>query len=184
MQTPQIRRTVEAKGQSVIIRAIAPADRDMEAEFVRSLSAQSRYYRFHSALRELTPEMLDRFVTVSYPDNMALIATVSGESGETQIGVARYAVNTPGARQAEVAVVVADEWQGYGIGTALLLELRDLAISGGIDRLTMTVLSQNRRMMGLARQLGFAIDEASDDFVSRSLGKSVKPVDASGPDPA
>lgn len=173
MPAPDVRLIHDARGTPVTIRTITPADRDIEATFVRGLSDQSRYYRFHAALRELTPELLERFTFVSFPDNMALIATIEVEGREQQIAVARFAASAPDGSAAELAVVVADEWQGRGIGTRLLVELRDIALAAGYRRLHMSVLSENGRMMDLARRLGFVAGPPTDGFVSRELGKSI-----------
>jgi len=78
------------------------------------------------------------------------------------------------ARSAEVAVAVADDWQGCGIGMALLLELRKVAVDAGILNLHMHVLSENRRMLDLARALGFVIKQPADGFLTRELGKSLR----------
>jgi acetyltransferase len=65
---------------------------------------------------------------------MALIATVAEGGTEREIGVARY-VRTPRSDRAEVAVVVADDWQGKGVSTRLLVRLRDIARSRKVHRL-------------------------------------------------
>ena len=165
--------TLEIPGATVTIRTMQPADRDIEHRFVRELSEQSRYYRFHSALKELSPHMLERFTHVNYPDEMAIIATVPEGEGEMQIGVARYA-RKPGSQSAEIAVVVADAWQGKGVGTRLLVDLRQLAANAGITHVEASVLPQNRRMLGLARELGFALKALKPaDHSTIELGKEL-----------
>jgi len=165
-----------ARGEPVTIRTLTPQDGQIEAQFVRDLSPQSRYLRFHSTLKELSPEMLKKFTQFLYPDSMALIATVGTGATERQIYVARYVSGSAAEkarRSAEVAVAVADDWQGCGIGTRLLQELRKVAVEAGIQDLHMHVLSQNRRMLKLARSLGFDYSKAADGFLSRELGKSL-----------
>ncbi|UCB54961.1 MAG: GNAT family N-acetyltransferase [Thiotrichales bacterium] len=171
MIPPAYKDTFEVAASTVTIRTMEPADREIEQRFVRELSPQSRYYRFHSALKELTPYMLERFTHVNYPDEMALIATVAEGDDEQQIGVARY-IRKPGSDTAEIAVVVADAWQGLGIGSRLLMDLRQLAIKAGIRRIEMSVLPANRRMLDLARELGFALKEMKlMDYSTIELGK-------------
>jgi len=174
VQPPDIRIGFEARGAAVTIRTITTADTDIEAAFVRNLSPESRYLRFHSGLRELTPELLARFTQIDFPDTMALIATVADAGAETQIGVARYAASPPGGDTAEVAIAVADDWQGCGIGTRLLLELRTVARSAGFRHLHMRVLPQNHRMIELARRLGYEPKPSADGFSARSLGKPIE----------
>jgi len=172
MRLPDYKDSLEVDGRRVTIRTMRPADRDIERRFVAELSQQSRYYRFHSALKELTPDMLERFTHVNYPDDMALIATLPEGAGEREIGVARYA-RIPDTDRAEIAVVVADEWQGKGIGARLLLDLRTLAIEAGIRHFEASVLPGNQRMLELARSLGFRIRSAiaGDDGRTHELGK-------------
>lgn len=180
--TPDFHDEFLAGGVAVWIRPIRPEDREREAEFVRSLSPASRYFRFHSALRELTPQMLERFTRINYPDEMALVALVDGADGEEQVGVARY-VRQSGSDTAEIAIVVADDWQGRGIATRLLTDLRDVARQAGITRLVASVLRENGRMLELVRRLGFSAQGAGDEFRTSQLGKRVTPpADDSPPD--
>lgn len=173
MVPPNYKDTLEIPGATVTIRTMQPADRDIEHRFVRELSEQSRYYRFHSALKELSPYMLERFTHVNYPDEMAIIATVPESEGERQIGVARYA-RMPGSHTAEIAIVVADAWQGRGVGTRLLLNLRQLATEAGIRHVEASVLPDNRRMLGLARELGFSLKALKPaDYSTIELGKEL-----------
>jgi acetyltransferase len=158
----------------VRIRPIHPDDREREADFVRRLSPAARYFRFHSALRELTPQMLERFTQVDYPDNMALVALVDGPAGEEQVGVARY-VREPGTGTAEIAIVVADDWQGRGIATRLLTDLRDVARRAGITHLVASVLRENGRMLELVRRLGFSLEPQDGEYRTSQLGKRLEP---------
>jgi acetyltransferase len=171
---PDIRKSLELRDTAVTIRTLMPEDAAIEAAFVRNLSDRSRYFRFHAPLRELTPTMLSRLVNVSYPDSMALIATINVGGTEQQIGVARYA-RCEHDNAAEVAIAVADEWQGCGLGTRLLRELRNVAVAAGYTQLHMVVLAENKRMLQLARELGFSDEVEIKDYVSRQLAKSLPP---------
>jgi len=156
-QPPQIKSKVKAgNGTAVTIRPIRPEDREIERAFVLGLSADSRYFRFFSTLKDLSPDLLDRFTQVDYPKEMAFIATIDGDGGEKEIGVARYAPSgEPGA--AEFAIVVADEWQGLGIGNALLDHLFNVARDVGFSRIVALVLTANTGMLRFCRDIGFDI---------------------------
>ena len=91
MEPPDVREEIRIGGRTVTLRTLRPADRELEAAFVRELSPESRYYRFHSGLRELTPELLHRFTHMDYPDELALCATVVEEGAERRIAGARWA---------------------------------------------------------------------------------------------
>ena len=174
--TPDFNDAMDVDGTRVTIRPIEPADRERESAFVRKLSQASRYYRFHSTLKELTPALLERFTECHYPDDLALVAMVDTDDGPEQIGVARY-VREPGTDRAEIAIVVADDWQGKGIATRLLFDLRDLARSGGIQQLYASVLRENGRMLELCRRLGFSLEPASTEPRTSQLGKRLPPQD-------
>jgi len=171
---PEFLDSFDVEGRSVTVRTMQPQDRDIEDVFVRSLSDESRYYRFHGALRKLSATMLDHFTSPQYPEEMALIATIVDGDAEQQIGVVRYA-RTEVSNRAEVAIVVADEWQGKGIGTRMMTALRDLARDAGIQELEVNILRENRRMLGLARQLGYLQPLKADGPTTVVLGKRTDP---------
>lgn len=91
---------------------------------------------------------------------MALAATVMLEK-EVLIGVARYALESAG--RAEFAIVIADQWQGRGIGRRLLARLADLARRRGLRSLYGDILSINRPMLGLVQKVGFTLARNPDD---------------------
>ena len=149
-------------GTEVTIRAIEPADAEIEQAFVRGLSARSKHLRFFSTIKELSPYMLKQFTHPRFPRNWALIATIADAGLEKEIGVARYA-STEEDSSAEFAIVVADEWQGLGIATRLLRELITVAERAGFERLEGLVLRENGAMLELANELGFTTERYTDD---------------------
>jgi acetyltransferase len=173
MQPPATRYEWTAgDGSKVTIRPIQPEDRDIERAFVRGLSHSSKYLRFFSAIKELAPEMLDRFTQVDYPQEMAFIATIQVEGKELEIGVARY---MPGSSEdsAEFAIVVADDWQGRGIGRELLRHLFAVAEESGFARMEGIVMSANENMLRLCRDLGFTVSPYPGDAQLVCVGKAL-----------
>ncbi len=150
-------------GITLTVRPIRPEDARIEQTFVRSLSDQSRYFRFMQAVHELTPEMLVRFTQIDYDREMALIAVVEPEPGvEQQVAVARYTAN-PDQRSCEFAIVVADDWQGRGIGTHLMQSLMRVAKSRGITLMEGEIMARNAHMRRLMQRLGFTVHPNADD---------------------
>src|SRR5205814_9853750 len=115
----------------ITIRAISAADCDLEQEFVSGLSPASGYQRLMSA-RRLSAEEIRRFTDIDYTREMALIATTSGGGRERQIGVARYVKDESAPGEAEFAIVLADDWQGRGLGRKLLASLLTAARADGV----------------------------------------------------
>jgi acetyltransferase len=93
---------------------------------------------------------------------MALVAVIQHEGRELQIAVARYVIN-PDWTSCEFAIVVRQDWQGHGLGRHLMLRLIDIAKARGLASMTGQILSANVRMLGLAKALGFLIQEDPDD---------------------
>src|SRR4029077_18406088 len=110
-------------------------------------------YRLH----DLTPAMLARFTQVDYDREMALVALDDGDGAKDApifVGVARYTTN-PDGESAEFAVVVADAWQGRGVGSLLMRRLIECAKRNGLTRLEGVVLRANSGMRKFCERLGF-----------------------------
>jgi acetyltransferase len=165
-----------ADGTSITIRPIRPEDAVIESSFVKGLSEDSRYFRFMHELKELTPEMLLRFTQLDYHRELALIAVLKSAGGaETELAVARYTMN-PDARSCEFAVVVADAWQGKGIGTQLMKLLMDAARQRGFAEMNGEVAAGNMRMLRLVKELGFTSVQHGDDPSIRTVSKDLRAV--------
>ncbi len=162
-------------GQFYTIRPVRPEDADRLQDFVRHMSQESRYFRFISALSELTPRMLVRYTQVDYDRELALVAVAgSGTPQEERIvGVVRYLLN-PDGESCEFAVAIADDWQGRGLGSTLMGAIVDAARNKGLGRIEGYVLANNSKMLGLMSRLGFRIETWREDrsmkLVSMSLG--------------
>jgi acetyltransferase len=153
----------QPNGLVITIRPIRPEDAEMEQDFVKNLSDESKYYRFMDTLRELTQSMLVRFTQIDYDREMALVATLPEKDGKTvQIAVARYVTN-PDGETVEFALAVADAWQKHGIGRKLMSALIESARIKGYRAIVGDVLSQNTKMFRLVGSLGFTIHPHPDD---------------------
>ena len=106
-------------------------------------------------------------MSVDYSRDMALAATAMLD-GETLLGVARY-VRDKDNQAAEFALVVADSWQGRGIGSRLLAKLIEAARRRGVKRLYGDILAMNRPMLALATKLGFKLGRHEDATITRAL---------------
>ncbi|NYT63434.1 GNAT family N-acetyltransferase [Alcaligenaceae bacterium] len=170
---PYPRRLVQTKvfkdGSPWMLRPIRPEDAAPLQEFVRGLSDESRYMRFVSMMRELTPRMLERYTRIDYDRELALVATVQvpnpenrGHPREQIIGFAHYLRNADG-RGAEYALVIADAWQRRGLGARLMGGLIEAALIQGLTYIDGVVLATNRPMLSLMAHLGFRNDYDQED---------------------
>lgn len=140
------RRTVDVRlgdGTRVRIRPIVPDDKARLVEGLARLSPRSRYRRFMSAVTRLRPDQLAYFTELDYVDHFALGAEALDEPGSPGIGVVRY-VRLPGEPEvAEPAIVIADEYQGRGLGTLLFRVLSAVALENGIRTFRAEALADN-----------------------------------------
>jgi acetyltransferase len=155
-----------ADGTLIKIRPIRPEDASIEQTFVRALSSKSRYFRFMGMMNELTQQMLVRFTQLDYHRELALIAVKEDGEQETELGVARYVMNTDG-ESCEFALVVADKWHNKGIATRLMTVLMDAARARGLKTMNGEILTKNRNMLRLVEKLGFIVHPVSDDMSIR-----------------
>jgi acetyltransferase len=174
-------------GQAISIRPMRPGDIEIETEFVRSWSPETRYNRLFSAGSYTSPERLRQITRIDYARDMALIATVMLEDREVQIGVARY-VRRKDDTSCEFALSVADAWQHRGIGRALMLRLMDAAAAAGIETMVGDILASNAPMLHFMRTLGFAVEMSPEGAeirrVSRHLAAPAPAAAHADPPPA
>jgi acetyl coenzyme A synthetase (ADP forming)-like protein len=138
-------------GSTVHVRPARPDDREALLEFLRTLSPESRRFRFFSPGVNLS-SAAKWASAVDYEDRFGLIAT--GGKHHRIVGHAGYE-RTDGDR-AEVAFEVADEYQGRGLGTILLAHLAEAAQEKGVEIFEATVLPDNYKMAEVFRESGFA----------------------------
>ena len=148
-------------GQAVTLRALRRVDHDIEHAFVSALSPDTRYNRLLGGAKQITREYIDSLITIDYARDMAIAATVMLEGHETLIGVARYVLTEP--EGCEFALVIADAWQGRGIGRRLMDKLAAVARGRGLKEIHGDVLSTNRPMLEMCRKLGYALGRNPDD---------------------
>jgi acetyltransferase len=151
-------------GTKVTIRPIRPEDEPLMVKFHETLSERSVYLRYFHLMnleQRTTHERLTRICFIDYDREMALVA----ETADHQIiGVGRLS-KVHGTQEAEVAVLISDEWQGRGLGKELLARL--IIVGGGekLTRLTADILPDNRQVMRICEKLGFSLKHSLDDEV-------------------
>ena len=155
-------------GARLTVRPIRPEDAALETAFVDGLSPESRRLRFQSALRHLTPSMLARFTQIDYDREMALVAIEEKDGLEREVAVCRY-IRLPDEKTCEYAVVVADGWQGRGLGQRMMQRLIDIASARGLGTMEGWVLSRNASMLEMCARLGFENEGVPNDPTMRKV---------------
>jgi GNAT superfamily N-acetyltransferase len=134
----------------VIVRPITPGDADALVRFHRLLSRRSKTQRYFYPHLDLSGAEVAHLTQVDGRDRVALVV----EYGGRLIAVGRYE-RIDASAEAEVAFVVADDFQGHGIAPMLLHRLARLAEPVGIDHFIAEVLVDNRTMLNVFQESGF-----------------------------
>jgi GNAT superfamily N-acetyltransferase len=142
-------------GCRVKIRALRPDDRADLIAAVGRTSDRSLYRRFFGLKRSFTDQEAAFFANVDFVNHVALIALINEDGRSMIAGGGRYIVVQPG--QAEVAFVVVDEYQGRGIGRALMRHLISVACAAGLRTLIAEVLPENTPMLQLFKTSGLPL---------------------------
>jgi GNAT superfamily N-acetyltransferase len=153
--------TVLCPEKSTIVRPVASADADHVVDTVfAGLSVRSRYLRFHTPIRVLTPSLRRVLLPI---DGRRRIA-VAAWRGTEPVGIARVTVTGPGI--GDVAVAVVDAWQRRGVGRRLVTAVGELAGQAGVTELQGAVLPENHAMLELVRrQFPLALRRFDGDVV-------------------
>jgi acetyltransferase len=153
-------------GYSISIRPLRRSDLDIEWAFVDGLSRATRYNRLLGGAINVSRKYIEQLTTIDYRRDMALAAVVMSEDSEVLVGVARYVMETGtgnGPAPCEFAIVLADAWQGRGIGRHMMEKLIAVARSRGVPRLYGEILSTNHGMLEMAKKLGFRLQTNPQD---------------------
>jgi GNAT superfamily N-acetyltransferase len=161
----------------VRIRPIRTDDRVELSAFYAGLSPESRYARFHAVSRGIGDAAVGLLCGPDHEHREGFVAVpVDLDRGGPRI-IGHLCLD-PAGPSIEMAVAVADEWQGHGIGKALLGAAVEWARNHGIDRLQASALSTNSAVLGLIASVGRPVLESSP-----SAGVVVATIDVGGDQP-
>ena len=139
-------------GRQVEIRAQRPGDREgLEAAIGRT-SPASLHRRFFGARREFSDKEASSFLDIDFVSHVALVVVAAEDVGPNIVGGGRYVVVKPG--HAEVAFAVVDDYQGQGLGGALMRHLTKIARAAGLKEFIAEVLAENAPMLKVFEKCG------------------------------
>ncbi len=150
-------------GRPLTVRFIEQTDADALMAYFRGLSRQSRYNRLMGAASELPLSELDKTLHVGEGSRFAVIAELKVNGADVIVGEARYSYNAE-TQNTEFGLSIGDEWQGQGIGSAILSNLECRAAALGALRLFGETFRNNDQMIGLARKAGYSFGGGASDW--------------------
>jgi acetyltransferase len=143
-------------GTPVLLRPMKPEDEPLVSDFLSKCSEETIYFRYFKLIKKWTHEMLIRFTQNDYDRELGLMGIGLPPGPEVMMGVSRM-VMAADRSTAEFAVIVADPWQGKGLGPKLVERITAIAREQGVKLLHGDVLAQNQPMLEMVKRLGFSL---------------------------
>ena len=175
---------------AVVIRPIRPEDEPQMVKFHETLSEQTVYHRYFSALKlsqRVAHERLTRICFNDYDREIALVAEHTMLRTEEQVilGVGRLS-KLHGTNEAEFALLVSDAWHGLGLGEELLKRLVEIGRVEKLDRITGQILPENHAMQHICQKIGFQVEYNEENrgysavYAFNDAGRAAKGVKPAG----
>ncbi|GGL00969.1 hypothetical protein Sme01_41020 [Sphaerisporangium melleum] len=130
---------------AVRIRPARPEDGGRVREFVVGLSPRTRSLRFFTGLTDPGAALLRAMTTATGGRDLLVALDAAGR-------IVGHAMSFTRDASTEIAVVVADEWQGAGVGSRLVRALLRRAAGLGASTVTMDVMGENRKVLSMVRR--------------------------------
>jgi len=134
----------------------------------QNFSEESIRYRFFQIIKDTPHEMRVRYCNIDYDREIAIIAELTEEGRRKILGVVRVSIE-PDGKSGEIAFIIADPWQGLGLGTKMVDHTIDICKDMGIETLYAIMLPDNHRAINLMRKMGFALKYMEDGTVKGTL---------------
>jgi acyl-CoA hydrolase/GNAT superfamily N-acetyltransferase len=160
--------TTTPDGQEIFVRPIRPDDEPLMREMFYKFSEQTKYLRYHAALKAMPHNKMQVFCTIDYDTEMALIGLSGPAGGEQVVGVARYLTDAE-KQTAEVAFTVQDTWQRRGLGSYFFNRLVQIARERGVHAFYAYVLVENSGMLKIFHRSGMVVETQQDGDVVRVM---------------
>ena len=153
-------------GMEITIRPIRPEDEPLLVNFHQTLSERSvylRYFHWMKLEQRTEHERLTRMCFIDYDRQMAFVAEYNDTArAERQIAGVGRLVKSHTADDAELAVIVSDRFQRRGVGSAIVRQLVEFARAEKLERITASMLLENRPMQKVFERAGFHLKQAAD----------------------
>lgn len=141
-------------GTKVHFRPLAPEDVTLYPDFIKDVTAADLRLRFFAAMRQVSPELLDKLIHYNPANAMAFIA-IEEPTGR-MLGVVRLH-DDPNGKDAEFAILVRSRLKGHGLGWLMMKHMIAYAKDKGLTTVRGEVLAENSTMLTMCAELGFHI---------------------------
>jgi acetyltransferase len=155
-------------GRTVLLRPIKPEDEPLWLEMFQNFSEQSIRYRFFSIIKDTPHEVRVRYCNIDYDREIAIVAELTEDGRRKILGVVRVPIE-PDKKTGEIAVIVADPWQGLGLGSKMMDYMIEICKDKKLETIYGVMLSDNYQAINLMKKMGFTIKYLPDGTVKGAL---------------
>lgn len=156
-----VRSTQLKDGTPVLLRPIRPQDEPLWHDLLARCSQRSIWQRFRYLVPHTSHDVAVRFCFNDYDREVGIVAEITDGGQRQFIGVGRL-VADPDHRDAEYAVLVADQWQGRGLGSLLTSYCLEIARQWNLQRVYAETTADNARMIALMRRTSYRLGRGPD----------------------
>jgi acetyltransferase len=154
--------------RQVLLRPIKPEDEPLWEEMFQNFSEESIRYRFFQIIKDTPHETRVRYCNIDYDREIAIVPELTENGKRKILGVVRVGIE-PDGKAGEIAFIVADPWQGLGLGTKMVDHAIEICKDMKIETLYAIMLSDNLRAINLMKKMGFTITYVGDGNVKGVL---------------
>ncbi len=155
-------------GRMVLFRPIKPEDEPLWLEMFQNFSEESIRYRFFEIIKDTPHEVRIRYTNIDYDREIAIVPILHEKGKDRILGVVRL-IEEPDGKRGEIAFIIADPWQGLGLGSKLLDYMVEIAIDRGLEEIYGVMLPDNYRAHKLMEKMGFTLERTRDGLVKATL---------------
>ena len=155
-------------GRTVLLRPIKPEDEPLWLEMFQNFSEESIRYRFFQIIKDTPHETRVRYCNIDYDREIAIVPELTEDGHRKILGVVRVGIE-PDGKTGEIAFIVADPWQGVGLGTKLVDYAIEICKDMKLEKLYAIMLPDNYRAVNLMKKMGFTITNLDDNTVKGTL---------------
>jgi acetyltransferase len=148
--------------RTVLLRLIKPEDEPLWLEMFQNFSEESVRYRFFYMIKDTPHEMRARYCDIDYAKEIGIVAELEEEGRRKILGVVRLIIEQDG-KSGEVAFIVADPWQGLGLGSKMVDYMIEICKGRGLETVYALTLPDNYRAIRLLKKRGFTIQYRNDE---------------------
>jgi acetyltransferase len=153
-------------GTNILLRSIKPEDELLWLEMFNNFSESSVWNRFFNVVKDPSHQFRARFCNINYENEIAIVAISKDEN--KMLGVVRFTLDVD-KKSGELAFIVADPWQGKGLGTMMVQHLINICRTKNIKTIYSFILPNNYGAIRFLNTLGFKPDYSREDFVKAFL---------------